>query len=400
MLRLIMRKLYCLILLLPMCLLPYAQDLAQKPPAELITRFSFKMYNGGVMVLQAKLGNNETPLNFILDTGSGGISLDSTTCAELNVTPVRTDTTITGIAGTKKVPFVFNETLHLPGLDVKGLNFHVVDYAVLSSVYGEKIDGVIGYSFLSRYIVKVNFDSVFVEVYYPGAIEYPNGGTILYPIFTALPIQWLNIKDRRKLGFNFYIDTGAGLNLLLNEQLVADSNLLRSKHKPVVTQAEGVGGRLRMRLTVIKKLKVGPYNFFNVPTYLYADSFNVTSYPFVGGLLGNDLLRRFNITFNYPDRKVHLMPNTHFKEPFDYIYTGLGIYFENGEVKVEEVIPNSPAEKAGIKAGDILVSVGKNFSNNIMAYKTILQTQSGNIKLILKRGDKLVETNLKTISIF
>lgn len=395
-----MRKLFCLILLLPICLEPFAQELLESPPAELITRFPFKIYNGGVMVLQAKLGKSETPLNFILDTGSGGISLDSATCAEINISPVKTDTTITGIAGVKKVPFVFNETLHLPGLDVTGLNFHVVDYSVLSSVYGEKIDGVIGYAFLNRYIVKVNFDSVYIEVYRPGTMEYPTGGTTLHPVFTALPIQWLNIKDRRKMGFNFYIDTGAGLNLLLNEQFVADSNLLVKKRKPVVTQAEGVGGRLRMRLTVIKRLKVGPYTFFNVPTYLYADSFNVTAYPFVGGLLGNDLLRRFNLTLNYPDRNIHLLPNSHFKEPFDYVYSGLGIYFENGNVKVEEVIPNSPAEKAGIKNGDILISVGTNFSNNIMAYKTVLQTQTGNIKLILMRGEKLIETSIRTISIF
>lgn len=394
-----MRKLLYLIPLLLVGFATAAQEILTQPEAQLITRFPFKLYNGGVMVLQAKLGQNETPLNFILDTGSGGISLDSATCQELNVTPVNTDTTITGIAGVKKVPFVFNETLHLPGLSVNNLNFHVVDYSVLSSVYGEKIDGVIGYAFLSRYIVKVNFDSVTLEVYRPGLMEYPSGGTTLHPIFTALPIQWLQIKDRRKIGFNFYIDTGAGLNLLLNEKFASDSNLLLSKRKPVVTQAEGVGGRLRMRLTVIKRLKVGPYTFYDVPTYLYSDSFNVTSYPSVGGLLGNDLLRRFNLTINYPARTIHLLPNGHFKEPFDYIYTGLGIYFENGAIKVEEVIQNSPAEKAGIQEGDILVAVGNNFSNNIMTYKTILQTQSGNIKIILRRQGLLVETDLKTISI-
>jgi hypothetical protein len=276
----------------------------------------------------------------------------------------------------------------------------VVDYSVLSSVYGEKIDGVIGFAFLSRYIVKIDFDSTYLEVYSPGAMEYPKGGTTLRPIFTALPIQWLNIKDKRKLGFNFYIDTGAGLNLLLNEKLVADSNLLLRKRKPLVTQAEGVGGRLQMRLTVIKRLKVGPYVFFNVPTYLYADSFNVTAYPFVGGLLGNDLLRRFNLTINYPNRNIHLLPNSHFKDPFDYVYTGLGIYFEAGVIKVEDVIKDSPADRAGIKIGDELVSVGNNFSNNIMSYKTVLQTQSGNIKIILRRGTNLVQTTIKTINIF
>jgi PDZ domain/Aspartyl protease len=312
---------------------------------------------------------------------------------------VPTDTTITGIAGVVKVPFVFNQTLHLPGLDVEKLNFHVVDYSVLTSVYGEHIDGVIGYSFFSRYIVQINFDSSDVSVYQPGKFTYPRGGALLHPIFTAMPIQWLYLKDARKLGFNFYMDTGAGLCLLLSEQFVKDSSILLSRRRPLVTQVEGVGGKQQMRLTVVKRLRVGPYSFYNVPTYLYADSFNITSYPFVGGLIGNDLLRRFNQTFNYPAREVHLLPNSRFREPFDYAYTGLAIYFEDNEIKVEDVVPGSPADRAGFMPGDVLISVGNNFSNNIMTYKTILQNSDEKIKVIVRRDKTLVEISLKPASI-
>jgi Aspartyl protease/PDZ domain len=394
-----MRRQICLILLLFIACNIHAQEIVPQPDAKLIARFPFKMYNGGVMVLQARVGDIPDTLNFILDTGGGGVSLDSATCVAINVKPQATDTTITGIAGVVKVSFVFNKTLHLPGLDVEKLNFHVVDYGVLTSVYGEKIDGVIGYSFFSRYIVKINFDSTEVEVYQPGKITYPRGGALLHPIFTALPIQWMHLKDRRKLAFNFYLDTGAGLCLLLNEQFVRDSSVLLSRRKPVVTQAEGVGGKLQMRLTVMKRLKIGPYNFYNVPTYLYSDSFNLTSYPFVGGLVGNDLLRRFNMVFNYPAREVHLLPNSRFREPFDYAYTGLAIYFEENEIKVEAVVAGSPAEKAGIKEGDVLIAVGNNFSNNIMAYKTILQNSEVKIKIILRRNNKLIEVNMSPVSI-
>jgi Aspartyl protease/PDZ domain len=394
-----MRRQICLILLLFTACSLHAQETLPQPEAKLLAKFPFKMYNGGVMVLQARLGNIPDTLNFILDTGGGGVSLDSATCTAINVKPIPTDTTITGIAGIVKVPFVFNEILHLPGMDVKKLNFHVVDYSVLTSVYGEKIDGVIGYSFFSRYIVKINFDSTEVEIYQPGKIIYPRGGALLHPVFTALPIEWMHIKDRRKLGFNFYMDTGAGLCLLLSEQFVKDSSVLLSRRKPVVTQAEGVGGKLQMRLTVVKRLRIGPYNFYNVPTYLYSDSFNLTSYPFVGGLVGNDLLRRFNLVFNYPAREVHLLPNSRFKEPFDYAYTGLAIYFEDNEIKVEAVVAGSPAEKAGMLEGDILIAVGNNFSNNIMAYKTILQNSDDKIKIILQRNSKLIELYIRPVSI-
>ena len=394
-----MRRFLCIWLFSLSVIFSQAQEILSQPAARLITRFPFKQYSGGVMVIRARFANIADTLNFILDTGSGGISLDSSTCVEFNIPLVATDTTITGIAGIRKVPFSFNQSLHLPGLTINELNFHVSDYSVLTSVYGEKIDGIIGYSFFNRYIVKIDFDSSMVEVYSPGEFTYPSGGTTLHPVFTALPIQWLTIKDKKKMGFNFYLDTGAGLCFLMSEQFAADSGILLGRRKPVITQAEGVGGKLQMRLTVIKEVKVGPYRFHHVPTYLYNDLYNVTTYPFTGGLLGNELLRRFNMIFNYPRREVHLLPNSHFNEDFDYAYTGLGIYFTDGKIMVEDVIDHSPSAKAGIKVGDEIISVGKNFSHNIQAYKNILQTSNEEIKLIVKRGNDLLNLSLFPLNI-
>ncbi len=376
-----------------------AQEIIIEPQAHLITRFPFKQYSGGVMMVKAQLANIPDSLNFILDTGSGGISLDSSTCEEFKIPLVATDTTIAGIGGIRKVPFVFDETLWFPNLEVKHLNFHVNNYEVLTSVYGEKVDGIIGYSFFSRYIVAINFDSSYIEVYNPGKFTYPKPGTLLHPAFTSIPIQWVNIRDRQKEGYNFYFDTGAGLCFLLSERFVQDSGILLSKRKPVVTQAQGMGGKLQMRLTVIKEVKIGPYRFHHVPVYLYDDIYNVTSYPFTGGLIGNDLLRRFNLVLNYPKREIYLSPNMHFKEVFDYAYTGLGIYFTDGKIIVEDVIPGSPAEKAKILPGDEVFSVGNNFSHNINAYKNILQTPNEEIKVIVVRNSLLVQLTLHTKSI-
>lgn len=394
-----MKNTFCILFFFFMAAAGHCQEILSQPEARLITTFPFKQYSGGVMVVQARLGNIPDTLNFILDTGSGGISLDSSTCNEFNISKVASDTTITGIGGIRKVPFVFDETLYLPGLEVKHLNFHVNDYQVLSSVYGEKIDGIIGYSFFSRYIVAINFDSSYIEVYNPGKIKYPQGGTVLHPVFTALPIQWINFKERKKMGYNFYFDSGAGLCFLLSEQFAEDSAILMSKRKPVITQAQGLGGRLQMRLTVVKEVKIGPYRFHQVPTYLYNDEYNVTSFPFTGGLVGIDLLRRFNMVLNYPKREIHLVPNSHFNERFDYAYTGLGIYYENGKIIVGDVIEGSPAAKAKILPGDEIFSVGSNLSHNIQTYKNILQTPNEDIKIIVKRENAFIMLNLHTAMI-
>jgi hypothetical protein len=375
------------------------QEIISPPPPAFITKFPFKQYSGGVMVIRACFEDIKDSLNFILDTGSGGISLDSTTCVELKIPTFQTDTTITGIGGKRKVHFVFDKMLHIPGLTVKSLNFHINNYEVLTSVYGEKVDGVIGYSLFSRYIIKIDFDSLFIEIYEPGKMQYPPHGYTLKPAFTSLPIQYLQIKDRKRFENNFYFDTGAGLCFLMSDQYAEDSAILLKKRKPLYTQAEGMAGRLQMRLTVIKEIKLGPYRFYSVPTYLYKDDYNVTSYPFSGGLIGNELLRRFNMIFNYGQREIHLLPNSHFNDIFDYAYTGLGIYYIDGRIMVEDVIAGSPAEKAGLKVGDEIFSIGNNLTHNIQQYKNLLLVPNQRLKLIIMRNNNLLDIILKTSSI-
>lgn len=368
-------------------------------PARLITSFPFTMFTGGVILIRAKLDNFSDSLNFILDTGSGGISLDSMTCVRLRLTPKPSDRTILGIAGVRQVKFLYNETLHLPGLTVDSLNFHVNDYDILTSVYGEKIDGIIGYSFFTRYIVQINYDSLQITVYSKGTFRYPKGGYMLRPVIASLPILNAQVSDAQKVDNRFYFDTGAGLCALLSTDFVNDSNLLDTRKKGYFTQAQGLGGKATMRLTTLKEMKIGPFRFRRIPVYVFDDQYNVTSYPNLGGLIGNDILRRFNVILNYDRRLIYMTPNSHYREQFDYSYTGLGIYWVEGEIRVGDVMKDSPAEKAGLKEDDVILAVGSNFSNNIQTYKNLLQNPGEKVKIIVKRNGVLVQTYMKVKSI-
>ena len=398
-----MRRIWYIYVLMILTFQPFggkAQELFVEPPSTFITSVSFRMLNGGVILVKAGVNDYADSLNFILDTGSGGLSLDSATVEDLGIPITPSEKTIKGIGGVRKVSFLNNAKLRLPGLIVDNVNFHVNDYGILTSVYGIKIDGIIGYSFFSRYIVNINYDFLQINVFSKGEYSYPRSGFMLYPMFTALPMQSLEFTDSRRFIQRFYLDTGAGLNFLLSESYINDSAVLKKSRKPpVVTQAEGVGGKMSMRLTTIKQLKVGPYRFRWVPTFLFRDEYNVTNYPFVGGLLGNDILRRFNITFNYAKQQVHIVPNLHFKDDFDYAYSGLSIYFIDEKIVVDDVVPASPAEKAGFKKEDIIVAINNNTSNNIQEYKTIMQTLGQKLKFLVIRDGMPMMLSMKARSI-
>ncbi|MBD0300157.1 MAG: aspartyl protease family protein [Nitrososphaera sp.] len=299
----------------------------------------------------------------------------------------------------KKVGFLNNQILHFPGLTVEGLNFHVNDYGVLTNVYGEKIDGIIGFSVLSRYIIKINYDSSKIEFWTRGILKYPRGGYLLKPLITTLPVQELRVRDERTIDSRFLYDMGAGLNMMLSTDFIKDSNLLDKKRKLYVKEAEGIGGKIDMHMTVIKEVRIGPYRFRKVPIYIFDDEYNVTSYPYLGGLIGNDLLRRFNVILNYDKRDIYLMPNSHFNEPFDYAYSGIELYFEDGLIVVGDVAKGSAAEAAGVQEGDVVVGINRNFSQNLQQMKQALQNTGDKARMIVRRGTELMVFEFKIKSI-
>ena len=377
----------------------FAQEEFIEPPSRQLTRLPFIQLTGGIVIIQAKMNQFPDTLNFVLDTGSSGISLDSSTADYLKLKPQATSRTIRGIAGIKNVPFLYNQVLHFPGLKVDSLDFHVNDYSILTSVYGERIDGIIGFSLLNRYIVKINYDSLYIDICSRGTLRYPKGGYLFKPTINSLPVQNLRVKDGKAINSRFLYDIGAGVCMMLTKDFVSDSALLDKKRKLLAKEGEGVGGKIDMHVTVIKEVKMGPFRFRAVPTYIFDDVYNVTSYPLLGGLIGNDILRRFNCILDYDKSDFYLVPNTHFNDPFDYSYSGVELYYIEGYIIIGDVAKGSPAEEAGLREEDIVIALNNNFSQNLNQYKIALQAANQKIKMIVRRDNELKEFTFKIKSI-
>lgn len=377
-----------------------AQEEFIEPPSRHITTVPFLQLTGGIVIVQAKLGNFPDTLNFILDTGSSGISLDSLTAEYLQLKPIPTEKTIRGIASIHRVSFLYDQQLKFPGLTIDSLDFHVNDYSILTAVYGEQIDGIIGYSVFSRYIVKLDYDSNRVSFWSNGTIRYPRGGYLLKPTISLLAAQQARVRDEESAGTRFLYDMGAGVCMLLTRDFVEDSNFLAKKKRTWTKEGEGLGGKIDMELMVIREVKVGPYRFRNVPVFVFDDSTNVTSYPYMGGILGNDILRRFNVILNYAKSDIHITPNSRYAEAFDYSYSGIELYLINGLIIVGDVAKGSPAEAAGLKEGDEVIGINKNFTLNLNQYKQALQTPNEKVKIIYRRGGVINDVEFKIRSIF
>lgn len=357
--------------------------------------FPFQELSGGVIVVKAAIDHYPDSLNFIFDTGNTGFSLDSITAGRLGLTIVTSDRFIKGIAGVKKALFSYNHQIHFPGFTSINFDLHISDYSIFEQVYGLKIDGIVGFSFFDKYVTKIDYDKHLIECYAPGIITYPKTGQFLPTKLYRFPVNMVQLKEQSTVLSKSIFDIGAGLNYLVSTNLSEDVHLFTLKKKFYPTQVEGLGGKKLIAITVVKKLSLGKYVFNNVPIHVFDDEFKVLNYPNLGGILGSDLLRRFNIVLNYADEKIHLTPNTHFNDPFDYHYSGISFYIIDGVVSIEDIVPDSPGDKYGFKVDDVILSVNKKLVTNLQIIKDNFELNQSNHIIGVLRNNQLLELPIR-----
>ena len=104
-------------------------------------------------------------------------------------------------------------------------------------------------------------------------LNIQRAGYFFKPIISTLPIQPVRVRDSKTIQSRFLYDIGAGLCMMLSTDFIEDSMLLYKKRKFFTKEAEGLGGRINMQMTVIKEVKIGPYRFRNVPVYIFKDEY-------------------------------------------------------------------------------------------------------------------------------
>jgi hypothetical protein len=364
-----------------------------------IAKIPFKALNGGILVLKFLVtGNYTDTLSFIFDTGSGGISMDSTIAANLKLPSVNKGKQLRGIGGVKAVPTIENLPFSWGPKLVDTFDFYVNDYSALASYYGERIDGIIGVPLMSKYVIKIDYDENQMYIYPKGIYKYGPGKIIPIQI-AGIPSLEATIEDNNTHRGNYIFDTGGGLHVMLIDEFNDEKNIIKPTRKKVNTFAEGLGGRTKLEITIAKKFTVAGFKFYDVPVYLFKDSLGVLNYPVRKGIVGNEIFRRFNTILNFAQNEVHILPNKKYFDKFDYGYTGLDLYLQDEKIIVGGVAENSPAAKAGLLENDIIVAVNNLFNASLSEYRDILDRTDESFKIIINRKGSLSQIKLRPSSI-
>ena len=80
-----------------------------------------------------------------------------------------------------------------------------------------------------------------------------------------------------------------------------------------------------------------------------------------GGIIGEEILRRFKVIFDFSHHRMILAPNARFKEPYEEDMSGISITPEETSgskvFRVRQVVANTPGSEAGLQPDDLITAV-------------------------------------------
>ena len=342
--------------------------------------------------------------NFLLDTGADNLYLDSIFYSSNNLNYKNTfPRKISGIGNALQKIIVIKDSVDFLFGKFR-YRTSIVPVLKLKPTGGDFIDGLIGTDYFMQSVLEINYakgyinffkiiDSVDVSDY--KIVSMDNFKKKVY-----IPLT-IKINDAATIRGKFMIDTGSPESTLTSS--VAKINNLDKNIKRKVryyTKYGGIGGESSGYEFIADSLQISDYCLANVNMSYSEDSLGLLASEEYVGILGNNILERFNLIFDFRNSNLYLKPNENFNTPF--IFDRLGFDYVDrcktlGGWIVTSLTEKSAAERQGLKIDDKIISV-----NGIAVEKISYVTQEAyfkkldKVKLVIMRAEglKIIEFGL------
>lgn len=401
------------------------------------TIIPFKLINNLVFI---PVNINGVDLTFLLDSGVNETILFSLDNKEVNFNQI------------EKIKFSgLGESMNIEGLksennvvnigknykDSKHTVFIILDQSInFSSHVGIPVNGIIGYHFFKNHQIELNFISKKITIY-----NDEKKSISRQKKFTEFPLTIEGNKPymmagveitNKKVSSKMLIDLGNSDAVWLFPKLIENFEYNRPNIDDYL--GRGFNGDIFGKRSRIHRIHIGDF-VFEKPLTAMPDAYSIQNLNLVPnrkGSIGNDLIRRFTVIFNYPEKKLLLKKNQNYKDPFLFNSSGLdiqhdGMDWEKDLVKVEtkrsdrvsEGVPvfnqeenfrynfvlkpkfsvagcrkDSPCFVAGIRKNDQLISINKKPVGNMSMQKIndyFKDTDGTKIHLDVERDQQVLQ---------
>jgi predicted aspartyl protease len=306
--------------------------------------------------------NGSSPLWWVLDTGASVTVLNRLTAERLGL---EMQGSIEGRGAgekTTEVNLIGGVTFSMPGVELRDQTVAAIDLEQIEKLIGRQLDGILGYDFISRFVVELDYAQRQMHLHDRSSWSYDGEGQVV-------PIELegsqphvsgrLILNGRDPIEGRYLIDTGASGQLHLarpfTEKHALTTDLERSYEH---SGGFGVGGRSRSIVGRIDAFELGALRFPGPVCAFSRDERGAHADPNAAGLIGGQILERCRVFFDYERGSMILEPESNLEAPFAVDSLGLQLITGGRDdfhaFSVIGVVEGSPADRAGLREGDEL----------------------------------------------
>ncbi len=296
--------------------------------------------------------NGEGPFHFLLD--SGAVNVLTPALAKRLALPEGKRISATGTGGTQQATRTKVASVAIGGVTLTDQDFYVVELPS-AAVTGRQVDGLIGHGWLGKIPTRIDYEASTLTFYPPGW-RYAGAARPVPLTFKGTKPQ-IDAEVDGVAG-RFTIDTGSAGSLTLYPAFAEQHGLAaRYGARTRIMSGVGIGGPVFSLLARANLLELAGSRIERPVTYLSQARAGAATDKTTAGSLGQGVLRRFNLVFDYPHDVAYFEPNNTLGDPDLADRSGLRLEGAAEGFRIVYVAEGSPAAVAGLRADEIITEV-------------------------------------------
>jgi hypothetical protein len=262
---------------------------------------------GGLIFVDVMV-NGTTPMSFVVDSGAESTVLNSSRLGTLGL--VETGTFAAGAGGGDvTVGYVPHVTYAIGDAVVRDQIVSTIPLDPLEAPLGRKIDGIIGYDFLSRFVVEIDYAHKRLRLRDRASYHHAPGTPVPLTLEDSTPYvdASVEVPGVQPVPGHFVLDTGCLCEVTLFAPFIDEHHLLDAVPDARVTGfSAGAGGETHQVSAPITSLRIGDKTVDKPTADFGRDTTGATADPESAGLIGAIVWRRFVLTLDYKRKQAWL----------------------------------------------------------------------------------------------
>ncbi|HET9448184.1 MAG TPA: aspartyl protease family protein, partial [Steroidobacteraceae bacterium] len=312
-------------------------------------------WHDGHLVIAVRV-NDSAPLRLAFDTGASATVLFETERTRGLRLQAERQIPIGGASG---VDLVNDAKVSLAAVDITNLTIlHVPlrNSPIFANDDEAYFDGAVGGDLLHRFVTQIDYAKQLIR-FSKGPVDVaadPTWRIVPIDVRSRVPVIAVQLRSgrTRSESVRLLVDSGAPSYAYMNPDLI---KRIAVPARNYVTRGRSFNGPYERVTARLAAFSVAGFAFPGLVTH-----FDRTDFKDLGravGLIGNGVLRNFDLIFDYRAGTLALRPNAHFTANSRADRSGIDLQPHRSGAIVRSVATGSEAERLGLKAGDVVTDI-------------------------------------------